>query len=59
MSKSELQEQIENVKREIEDLKILTNVGNMESFELIIKKIKDDMSENIKEEDWKSFKQNG
>lgn len=58
MSKKELEEQIENVKTEIGELETLTNIGNMEGFELIIKKIKEDIIQNVKEEDWKSLKQN-
>jgi len=57
-TKKELEEQIKNVKAEIEELNTLTNVGNMEAFDLIISKIKTDMIENVKEEDWKTLKQN-
>lgn len=57
-TKKELQQQIENVKKEIEELNLLTNIGNMESFELIIKKIKKDMVKNVEEEDWKAHKEN-
>lgn len=57
-TKKEIVEQIKNVKSEIEELEILTNVGDMQAFGLIIAKIKDDMIENIKEEDWKSLKDN-
>lgn len=57
-TKKELEEQIEITKNQIEELNLLTNVGNMETFELIIKNIKENMIENIKEEDWKSFKEN-
>lgn len=57
-TKKELQAQIEDVKKEIEELEILTNVGDMQAFDLIISKIKEDMIENVKEEDWKSLKDN-
>jgi len=57
-TKKELQGQIKNTQRQIEELTAITEVGNLESFELIIKKIKEDMIENVKEEAWKTFKKN-
>lgn len=58
MSKKELEEKIQRVKNQIAELEVIVSVGNMEGIELIIKKIKDDMESNIKEENWKVFKQN-
>lgn len=58
MTKKELVELIRTIKAEIEELNTLTNVGNMEAFDLIISKIKSDMIENVKEEDWKALKEN-
>lgn len=57
-SKKELREQIEVIKEEITELNTLTNVGDMKAFDLIISKIKTDMIENVKEEDWKALKEN-
>jgi hypothetical protein len=58
MSKKELKQQIEKAEKELEELKKITEIGNTEAFDFIIKKIKENMTENINEEDWKSFKQN-
>lgn len=58
MLKRELVAKIREVKREIEELRRITGVGNLESFELIISKIKEDIIRNINEEDFKAAKSN-
>lgn len=58
MSKRELVAKIRDVKREIEELDKITSIGNLESFELIISKIKEDIIRNINEEDFKTAKTN-
>lgn len=58
MSKRELVAKIRDVKREIEELNRITSIGNLESFELIISKIKEDIIRNINEEDFKMAKSN-
>lgn len=58
MSKRELVAKIRDVKREIEELDKITNIGNLESFGLIISKIKEDIIRNINEEDFKAAKSN-
>lgn len=58
MSKRELVAKIREVKREIEELERITSIGNLESFELIVSKIKEDIIRNINEEDFKAAKNN-
>ena len=58
MSKRELVAKINDVKREIEELNRITSIGNLESFELIISKIKEDIIRDINEEDFKAAKNN-
>lgn len=58
MSREELEKQIEKIGKEIEGLEILANLGNMEGFEAVIEKLKEDMHSNIKAENWKALKQN-
>lgn len=58
MSKRELVAKIREVKREIEELNRIVNIGNLESFELIISKIKEDIIRNVNEEDFKAAKKN-
>lgn len=58
MSRQELVVKIRNIRREIEELERITSIGNLESFELIISKIKDDIIRNINEEDFKAAKNN-
>jgi len=58
MSKRELVVKIRDVKREIEELNRIVSIGNLESFELIISKIKEDIIRNINEEDFKAAKSN-
>lgn len=58
MSKRELVAKIREVKREIEELNRIVNIGNLESFEPIISKIKEDIIRNVNEEDFKAAKNN-
>lgn len=56
MSKKELLEKIENLKLEIAELEQITQIGNTQSFETFIKKVKEEMIENVKEENWTELK---
>ena len=58
MSRQELVAKIRDVKREIKELESITSIGNLESFELIVSKIKEDIIRNINEEDFKAAKNN-
>jgi|GEM_PF-2902906 len=58
MTREELQKKIELVEKEIEGLEALANIANLEGFEAIIAKLKEDMQGNIKNENWKALKQN-
>ncbi len=56
MLKRELLAKIDDVKREIEELEQITNIGNVESFELIIARVKEDIIRSVNEEDFKAAK---
>ena len=58
LTREELEEKKERLQFEIEQLEKIIAASDTSTFEIIIKKIKSEMSGNIAEEDWKSLKQN-
>ena len=58
LTKEELEEKRDCLNIEIEQLEKIIAASDTSTFEIIISNIKSEMNSNIKEEDWKSLKQN-
>lgn len=58
LTREELEEKKERLQFEIDQLEKIIAASDTSTFEIIIEKIKSEMSGNIAEEDWKSLKQN-
>ena len=58
LTREELDKKKERLQFEIEQLEKIIAASDTSTFEIIIEKIKSEMSGNIAEEDWKSLKQN-
>ena len=58
LTKEELEEKRDCLNIEIEQLEKIIAASDTSTFEIIIANIKSEMNSNVKEEDWKSLKQN-
>lgn len=58
LTKEELEEKRDCLNIEIEQLEKIIAASDTSTFEIIITNIKSEMNSNVKEEDWKSLKQN-
>lgn len=58
LTKEELQDKEKQLLEEIEQLSNVIKASNTPVFDLLIKKVKDEMQDNIAEEEWKKLKEN-
>lgn len=58
LSKKELQAKEKQLQEEVEQLNNVIKASNTPVFDLLIKKVKDEMQDNIAEEEWKKLKEN-
>lgn len=58
LSKEELQAKEKQLQEEVEQLNNVIKASNTPVFDLLIKKVKDEMQDNIAEEEWKKLKEN-